>query len=613
MAEPSRKRFKKAEVLEKLLNDSTDDSFSELDSDRESNFDPADVESDDSDDSFPPEPIETVEFWEEDSVADIEAPSAVQNVAAEDPLSSGVEHQTSAGGPSQWINVELNYSPPKMTFKGIPGLSLPPGSLSPESSPVEFFQIFVTEEIVDLMVNETNKYAEQELSKGQLKRQSRKHSWVPTNEVEMKHFLGLLFTMGIVVKKKIADYWSTDPVIATPYVNTVMPRNRFQILLQFWHFANNEDAVEGDRLHKLRNVCDALISRFQAVYEPAKELSVDEAMVLFRGRLLFRQYLPGKRHKYGVKLYMLCEPSGYTLNFLVYCGQSDALSGMSHAESVVMKLMESRLDLGHELYVDNYYASVPLAKKLLERQTLMCGTLRRNRKFLPEAVVSSKLKKGEVQRRRCGQLMVMKWKDKRDVLMLSTFHSGKLVNVKAGKKRSKKGEPIQKPDCVVDYNSSMGGIDRVDQLSSYYTPLRKSLKWYRKVVLHVLDISMVNAYIFYKSVGGTKSLLWFRRQVVGALITAEDRQPMASVSQETVAVPRPFFHHKLSDTSRLSGQHYMDLLPPNANKSNPTKRCVVCFQAGRRRETRYFCETCLSKPALCIVPCFKSFHSEQDI
>jgi len=240
----------------------------------------------------------------------------------------------------------------------------------------------------------------------------------------------------------------------------------------------------------------------------------------------------------------------------------------------------------------------------------MCGTLRRNRKFLPQAVVSSKLKKGEVQRRRSGQLMVMKWRDKREVLMLSSFHSGKLVNVTAGKKLSKKGEPIQKPDCVVDYNAHMGGIDRVDQLTSYYTPLRKSLKWYRKVVLHVLDISMVNAYVLYKSVGGNKPLLWFRRQVAGALMASEDRQPTASVSQE--AVPHPFFHHKLSDTSRLSGQHYMDLLPPNPSKSSPTKRCVVCFQAGRRRETRYFCETCLSKPALCVVPCFKTFHSVQD-
>ena len=232
-----------------------------------------------------PEPPESVESREEDSVAgisDTEAPSAVENVAADDPHASRDGHQTSAAAAaesSQWINVELNYSPPKMTFKGIPGLPLPPGSLSPESSPIEFFQVFVTKEIVDLMVNETNKYAEQELSKGKLKRQSRKHSWVPTNEVEMKYFFGLLFTMGIVVKKKIADYWSTDPVIATPYVNTVMPRNRFQILLQFWHFANNEVAVEGDRLHKLRNVCNALISRFQAIYEPAKELSVDEAMI----------------------------------------------------------------------------------------------------------------------------------------------------------------------------------------------------------------------------------------------------------------------------------------------------------------------------------------------
>jgi len=378
MAARYKKRFKKEEVLKLLLNDaSDDDSFSELDDDRESDVDfeppddPSDVESDDTVGSVPSEESESEngESSEKDSpdAADIEASCSMADIAAEDPLASGDGGQIYGAEQFQWVDVELNYSPQNLTYKRMPGMALPPGTLSPESSPIEFFQLFVTQEITDLMVNETNRYAGQEISKGPLKPRSRKRNWVATNEVEMKHFVGLLFTMGIVVKKKIADYWSTDPVIATPYINTVMPRNRFEILLQFWHFANNADAVKDDRLHKLRGVCDALISRFQAVCEPGRELSIDEAMVLFRGRLLFRQYLPGKRHKYGVKLYMLSKPSGYTSNFLVYCGKSDVVSGMSVTESVVMKLMESRLDLGHELYIDNYYTSVPLAKKLLER------------------------------------------------------------------------------------------------------------------------------------------------------------------------------------------------------------------------------------------------------
>ena len=82
------------------------------------------------------------------------------------------------------------------------------------------------------------------------------------------------------------------------------------------------------------------------------------------------------------------------------------------------------MDVGHELFLDNFYTSVPLAKALLKRKTMLCGTLHRNRKHIPDSVESAKLKKGEIVRRRNGQIVVLKWHDKRDVLMLTTFHDG---------------------------------------------------------------------------------------------------------------------------------------------------------------------------------------------
>lgn len=96
----------------------------------------------------------------------------------------------------------------------------------------------------------------------------------------------------------------------------------------------------------------------ESIYYPGKELSLDESMMLWRGRLGFRQYIKNKRHKYGVKLYMLTEPDGTILRFHVYTGANDAeLSGTGHAGKVVMKLMEDLLDHGHSLYMDNYYNS----------------------------------------------------------------------------------------------------------------------------------------------------------------------------------------------------------------------------------------------------------------
>ena len=68
-------------------------------------------------------------------------------------------------------------------------------------------------------------------------------------------------------------------------------------------------------------------------------MSVDETMIPWRGGLLFRQYLPGKAHKYDVKMYKLADTNGYTWNFVIYTGQQDSLAGRGHAEAVVMNLL----------------------------------------------------------------------------------------------------------------------------------------------------------------------------------------------------------------------------------------------------------------------------------
>ena len=94
--------------------------------------------------------------------------------------------------------------------------------------------------------------------------------------------------------------------------------------------------------------------------------------------------------------------------------------------------------------------------------------------------------------RKNGNIVVLKWQDKREVLMLSTAHAGDVIE---GTKRNRRGEQIKKPDCVFAYNTHMCWVDRLDQLLSYYSPLRKKLKWYRKVVLQVFDMAISNAFL----------------------------------------------------------------------------------------------------------------------
>ena len=44
------------------------------------------------------------------------------------------------------------------------------------------------------------------------------------------------------------------------------------------------------------------LRKIRSHYYPGRDLSLNEAMVLWRGRLLFKQFIKNKRHKYGIKL-----------------------------------------------------------------------------------------------------------------------------------------------------------------------------------------------------------------------------------------------------------------------------------------------------------------------
>ena len=108
--------------------------------------------------------------------------------------------------------------------------------------------------------------------------------------------------------------------------------------------------------------------------------------------------------------------------------------------------------------------------------------------------------------------MIMKWKDKRDVVLVSTFHDGTMEPVK-----TRKGV-IQKPSVVLDYNKNMGGVDMNDaQLQSYKLARERLKRWYQKMFRYLLDMVCLNAFIIYKKKGGRISRLNFQLTLAESL------------------------------------------------------------------------------------------------
>ena len=173
--------------------------------------------------------------------------------------------------------------------------------------------------------------------------------------------------------------------------------------------------------------------------------------------------------------------------------------------SVVMELMRRYLNKGHHLYADNWFASPALFEILQRNQTGACGTVCKNRRGLPSDI--TKLKSGEIQYLHTGILLALKWQDKQEVHMLSTIHSTTHAN--SGKVDRKTGREIRKPIGIIDYNTNKGAVDQVDMQLSFSECLRKSMKWYKKVFFHLLDIAEYKAFLIFKMHGDISPSSWF--------------------------------------------------------------------------------------------------------
>ncbi|XP_062531825.1 piggyBac transposable element-derived protein 4-like [Bombyx mori] len=241
------------------------------------------------------------------------------------------------------------------------------------------------------MVEETNKYAAEFINSHVLKPKSRIHKWKDTTIEEMERFMGVLMVMGISKVPNLHLYWSKKRCYRNEYIANLITRDRFLLLLKFWHFSDNVN--NGDKLYKIRKILDIVFKLFTEILKPGRFIVIDETMIPWKGRLNFRQYIKNKAHKYGIKLYKLCTPEGYTYSVIVYTGKDEEKSGAGHGYDVVMKLTKNLLEEGRTLIADNFYTSVPLAEELLKKKTFMCGTLRTNRRGLPKSFISKKMNK----------------------------------------------------------------------------------------------------------------------------------------------------------------------------------------------------------------------------
>jgi hypothetical protein len=111
----------------------------------------------------------------------------------------------------------------------------------------------------------------------------------------------------------------------TPFYSNIIKEDRYLHIFLFLHFTDNRNEIDTteenyDRLWQLRDLFEILNKAFSKFYNPSEHLVVDEVIILWKGRVVLKKYIP-KKKRFGIKIYKLCISTGYTYDMKVYLGK----------------------------------------------------------------------------------------------------------------------------------------------------------------------------------------------------------------------------------------------------------------------------------------------------
>jgi len=219
-------------------------------------------------------------------------------------------------------------------------------------------------------------------------------------------------------------------------------------------------------IDKVKNFITLIDSNWRKYYLPNQHIVLDEGIVAFQGRCKYKLYNAMKPEKWGLRLYLLCDSSGYVWRAKVYKGKED--SQENYTTLLTLSFIEGLENRGHKLFIDDFYTSPTLLFELEKKGIALIGIVKPNRKSLPTTHKSLKLEPNQTKVYAKSHNLCIYFKDKEKPLILLSNAYPAFDSTRA------EGKPL----AIEKYNQYVHAIDQANQEreKSYYKYIHEELK-----------------------------------------------------------------------------------------------------------------------------------------
>lgn len=478
-----------------------------------------------------------------------------------------------------------------------------------EWSSMDYFKQYIDTEFLEMMSSCTN--VNSTVATGRS---------LNTCVTEIEHFLGASIVMSAIPYPRVNMFWQNNYRVQS--IADVITRKRFFKIRSNLKVVIDSDVTDevrkADRFWKVRPLLDR-VRRGCLAQSRCRDVSIDEQMIPFTGASPARRYVPNKPNPIGLKNFVLANPQGLVLDFVVDQGVSSyhPVPNLGVGALVIAHLCEG-LTAGTHVYCDRYFTSISLIEYMLQKGVYISGTIMRNR--IPAVVrqlsnVRELAKRGrgacEMIVRNDGRIAIVTWFDRKPILIASAAHGiEQLDKCRRWDKRTKSYIEVERPEIIRQYNSKMGGVDLCDRMLSYYRMKTRTRKWTIRTILHFFDLCVINSWIQYRE--DCRQLKTARKDIQDSLAFRMDigekflSATVQTDSSDSDAPPPPTKRRKSktpSEYRRFSGAKHLPAI-------DNVKNAVRCKNSGCSKKTKFHCISC--DVHLCLVAdrnCFQDYHT----